>query len=84
MNFKTMKRTMKKTIYCPQSGCGMPNGAAPPCPVECKNCGHGKYKNEYPLSQPYVLTNFNKVCPKCHHCLSCRRISKKKHMESKA
>jgi hypothetical protein len=57
--------------YCPRNGCGMPNGAAPPCPVKCKKCVYGKYE------KPYNLTNFDKVCPICNYCISCGRISKK-------
>lgn len=64
-----------RKIYCPQSGCGIPNGAAPPCPVICKNCGYGTY------IKPYTLTNFDKVCPKCNFCISCVRISKKFFMK---
>lgn len=62
-----------KVPYCPYSGCGMPNGASPPCPVICKKCGFGR------LEKPYTLTNFDKVCPMCKHCLSCGRISKKEY-----
>lgn len=57
--------------YCPRNGCGMPNGAAPPCPVICKSCGFGTY------SKPYTLTNFDKLCPKCGKCIGCGRIAKK-------
>jgi hypothetical protein len=64
---------MKSKIYCPRSGCGKANGAAPPCPVKCKNCGYGTYE------KPYVLTNVDKICIKCKYCLSCGRISKKEY-----
>ncbi len=57
--------------YCPRNGCGMPNGAAPPCPVICSKCGFGTYE------QPYTFTNFDKICPKCKTCSSCKRIAKK-------
>lgn len=67
---------MNRKPYCPQNGCGMPNGAAPPSPVKCKNCGHGTYE------KPYTLVNFDKVCPKCNHCISCGRIVKKKWNQS--
>lgn len=61
---------MKKE-YCPYNGCGRPNGAAPSCPVICKNCGFGTY------IKPYVYTNFDKFCPKCGICMTCGRIIKK-------
>lgn len=63
---------MNKKPYCPQSGCGRPNGAAPPCPVTCKSCNYGHRQDK-----PYELTNFDKYCPLCNHCLSCGRIIKK-------
>lgn len=55
-----------KRLYCPRNGCGMQNGAAPPCPVKCKHCSYVE-----------KLTNFDKFCPQCKHCLSCGRIIKK-------
>lgn len=62
----------KRAEFCPKNGCGMPNGAASPVPVICKNCGYGSY------NKPYSLTNFNKFCPICFNCISCGRIIKKK------
>lgn len=67
---------MDRKPYCPTSGCGMPNGAAPPCPVKCKNCGYGTSE------EPYMLTNMNRVCPVCKYCLSCGRKAKKYYSES--
>lgn len=64
-----------RKIYCPQSGCGMANGAAPPCPIICKTCEYGT------LEKPYTLTNFDKICPKCKHCTSCNRMSKKEYVK---
>ena len=66
---------MNRKPYCPWSGCGRPNGAAPPCPVICRHrtCGYGTY------DKPYTLTNRDKVCPKCKYCLSCFRLSKKEY-----
>lgn len=50
--------------YCPNNGCGMPNGAAPPALVICAFCG-----THY--------TNFDKVCTNCKKCSYCGRIAKK-------
>lgn len=55
--------------YCPNNGCGMPNGAAPPCPVTCPFCG-----TEY--------TNFDRVCTNCHKCKTCERVAKKHYKET--
>ena len=67
--------TGHRVPYCPRNGCGMPNGAAPPCPVVCKHCGFGTYE------KPYTLTNFSKVCSECGRCISCGRIAKKLYKE---
>ena len=50
--------------YCSKRH-GMPNGAAPAYPLNCKYCGA---KN----------TNFDWYCTKCYRCLDCQRIIKSK------
>lgn len=64
------RNTRQIKPYCPSSGCGMPNGAAMPVPVTCKNCQN-------------PLTNMQKVCPSCHFCIYCVRISKKQYLKLK-
>ena len=66
---------MKRKPYCPWNGCGMVNGAAPPVFVKCKQCNYGSD------TKTFLLLNTDKVCPKCNHCLSCGRITKKKFYE---
>lgn len=61
--------------FCPKNGCGgTPNGAAMPQPSHdaCKTCGYP------PGQRGDGLSNWDRYCPQCFHCVSCNRIIKRK------
>lgn len=69
---------MKRVPYCSKNGCQMINEYELRCPryggyiahfVKCKQCNSASDYESF------------KVCPKCNHCLSCGRITKKKFYE---